>query len=72
MNFLPQKYRFVLFRPSRIPERAGKIPKLGFRRKRECRFYAIFVMAMKRMLVISYWVLSIFLVAVILTSLGYR
>ena len=29
-------------------------------------------MAMKRMLVISYWVLSIFLVAVILTSLGYR
>ena len=27
---------------------------------------------MKRMLVISYWVLSIFLVAVILTSLGYR
>ena len=29
-------------------------------------------MAMNRMLVISYWVLSIFLVAVILTSLGYR
>ena len=27
---------------------------------------------MKRMLVISYWVLSIFLVAVILTNLGYR
>lgn len=35
-------------------------------------YFVIFVQAMKRLLVISFWVISVLLVAMVLTSLGYR
>ena len=38
----------------------------------EYLFFAIFVSEMKRLLVISYWLVSILLVSIVLTSLGYR